>query len=198
MLKPLNIDLPQSAWVWELNKSASAYTCEQLQPAGAVMLFSTDWRASLAVTECRAKSVLGCRAQTVRVGLMQTDRPRCRPLMSPLVLTWKRRCSPKAGFSPHIAAHDSRGKLREKNKWKWRVDRGHKSEETGDETGEQRGRGKRVWWELHSHSAKINGYKDKARKNESFPWETRHWLFSTGKHYDTLPHPVHIIKIENK
>lgn len=114
MLKPLNIDLPQSAWVWELNKSASAYTCEQLQPAGAVMLFSADWRASLAVTERTAKSVLGCRAQTVRVGLMQTDRPRCRPLMSPLVLAWKRRCSPKAGFSPHIVAHESRGKLRER------------------------------------------------------------------------------------
>lgn len=44
MLKPLNIDLPKNTWVWGLNKSACAYTCAQLQPAGAGMLFSTNQR----------------------------------------------------------------------------------------------------------------------------------------------------------
>lgn len=44
MLKTLNIDLPQSTWVWGLNKSANAYTHAQLQPAGAGMLFSNNQR----------------------------------------------------------------------------------------------------------------------------------------------------------
>lgn len=50
MVKLLNIDLPHSTLVWELNKSASAYACTQLQLTGADMS-STNWCVSLAVSE---------------------------------------------------------------------------------------------------------------------------------------------------
>lgn len=147
MLKPLNIDLPQSTWVWGLNKSASAYTRAQLQPAGAGMLFSSNRGLRLAVSEWRAERILRSRAQTVRTGLMQTDRPRCRPLMSPLVLTWKKQCSPKAGFfATHTHIQVEREAAQEKtNGGRERVRKNLKHEMRGESTMTK---GKRGWWKL--------------------------------------------------
>lgn len=122
MFKPLNTDLPQSAWVWGgvgLTNLQVQCTCAQLQPADAGMLFPTKRRLSLAVSEWKAECTLGSWAQTVRAGLMQTDRQRYRPLMSPLVLTWKRQCSPKAGFLPHMRVQREAGEVKTNGSREW-------------------------------------------------------------------------------
>lgn len=65
---------------------------------------------SLGVIKWKTERIPGSWAQTVGAELMQSDRPRSRPLMSPLVLTWKRQCSPKAEcFLPHVLSYERRG-----------------------------------------------------------------------------------------
>lgn len=102
---------------------------------------------SLGVIEWKAKRILGSWAQTVGAELMQTDRPRSRPLMSPPVLTWKRQCSPKAEcFATHTFIRVGEENCKRKKK---------QMEETGDERREQKDRGKkRVTGNVDS--AKIN------------------------------------------